>query len=240
MEKAKAQEPWFGIEQEYTVLNARTKWPLGWPTNGYPGPQGPYYCSAGAGASIGRDLVEAHLKACLYAGINCSGINGEVMPSQWEYQVGPCTGIDAGDQLWMSRYILLRVAELYNVEVTFDPKPVPGDWNGAGGHCNFSNNDTRKDGTGWDAIQSQIAKLEKKHALHIVAYGEGNERRLTGKHETSSMESFSWGVANRGASIRVGRLVPVEKSGYYEDRRPASNLDPYIVTRLLVQTTLLD
>ena len=128
---------------------------------------------------------------------------------------------------------------MYNVEVTFDPKPIPGDWNGAGGHVNFSNNDTRAAETGWDAIQAQIAKLEKKHALHIAQYGEGNERRLTGKHETSSMNDFSWGVANRGCSVRVGRMVPVEKTGYYEDRRPASNLDPYVVTRLLVETTLL-
>jgi glutamine synthetase len=239
MIKAKAEEPWFGIEQEYTLLNSTTKWPLGWPINGFPGPQGPYYCSAGSGAAVGREIVEAHLKACLYAGINISGVNAEVMPAQWEYQVGPCTGIDSGDQLWMSRYILLRLAELYNIDVTFDPKPVPGDWNGAGGHTNFSNKATRKEGTGWDAIQEQIKKLEAKHALHIASYGEGNERRLTGKHETSSMNDFSWGVANRGASIRVGRSVPVEKCGYYEDRRPSSNLDPYVVTRLLVETTLL-
>ena len=239
MEAAADQEPWFGIEQEYTVLNSKTKWPLGWPTCGFPGPQGPYYCSAGAGAAIGRDLVETHLKACCYAGIDISGVNAEVMPSQWEYQVGPCVGIAAGDQMMMSRYILLRCAELYNVEVTFDPKPIPGDWNGAGGHVNYSNNDTRAEGVGWDNIQKQIEKLGKRHAIHIAAYGEGNERRLTGKHETSSMHDFSWGVANRGCSIRVGRMVPVEKCGYYEDRRPASNLDPYVVTGLLVESTLL-
>ena len=145
MEKVKGQEPWFGIEQEYTVLNAETKWPLGWPVNGYPGAQGPYYCAAGAGCAIGRDMIEAHLKACLFAGINISGVNAEVMPSQWEYQVGPSVGIDGGDQMWMSRYLLVRIAELYNVEVTFDPKPIPGDWNGAGGHVNFSNNDTRRE-----------------------------------------------------------------------------------------------
>nr|ADB12590.1 glutamine synthetase II [Jaagichlorella luteoviridis] len=239
MEKAKDEKPWFGIEQEYTLLNSTTKWPLGWPGNGFPGPQGPYYCSAGSGAAVGREIVEAHLKACYYAGINMSGVNAEVMPAQWEFQVGPCTGIDSGDQLWMARYLLLRLAELYNVDVTFDPKPVPGDWNGAGGHVNFSSESTRKEGTGWDAIQEQIKKLEKKHALHIASYGEGNERRLTGKHETSSMHEFSWGVANRGASIRVGRSVPAAKCGYYEDRRPSSNLDPYVVTKLLVETALL-
>eukprot|EP00882_Tetradesmus_deserticola_P001137 GHRQ01001230.1.p1 GENE.GHRQ01001230.1~~GHRQ01001230.1.p1 ORF type:complete len:381 (+),score=154.01 GHRQ01001230.1:132-1274(+) len=239
MEKAKDEEPWFGIEQEYTLLNALTKWPLGWPENGYPAPQGPYYCSAGAGCAIGRDLADVHYKMCLYAGVNISGVNAEVMPAQWEYQVGPCLGMDGGDHMWMSRYILYRLAESYNVEVTFDPKPIPGDWNGAGGHVNYSNNATRAEGTGWDAIQAQIAKLEKRHAYHIAQYGEGNERRLTGKHETSSMHDFSWGVANRGCSVRVGRMVPVDKCGYYEDRRPASNLDPYVVCKLLVETTLL-
>lgn len=240
MEKAKAEEPWFGIEQEYTLLNAATKWPLGWPKGGFPAPQGPYYCSAGAGVAIARDIAEVHYRACLYAGINISGINGEVMPSQWEYQVGPCTGIEAGDQMWMSRYIMYRVCEQFGVFASFDPKPIPGDWNGAGGHTNFSNNATRAAPGGYDAIVAQCEKLKKRHAVHIAAYGEGNERRLTGKHETSSINDFSYGVANRGCSIRIGRMVPVEKCGYYEDRRPASNLDPYVVTKLLVETTLLD
>eukprot|EP00798_Chlamydomonas_sp_ICE-L_P028161 gene28161-31261_t len=239
MKRAEGEEPWFGIEQEYTLLNAYTKWPLGWPKGGYPAPQGPYYCAAGAGLSIARDICEVHYRCCLFAGIAISGVNGEVLPSQWEYQVGPVIGIAGGDQLWMSRYLLNRVCEMYNVEVTFDPKPIPGDWNGSGGHVNFSTNGTRKEGTGWDVIQEHCGKLEKRHAVHMAAYGEGNERRMTGLHETSSMEGFEWGVANRACSIRVGRLVPVEKCGYYEDRRPASNLDPYVVTRLLVETTLL-
>jgi glutamine synthetase len=239
MKRAADHEPWFGIEQEYTLLNATTKWPLGWPKGGYPAAQGPYYCSAGAGVSIGRDIPEVHYRCCLYAGLDISGVNGEVLPSQWEYQVGPCTGIEMGDQMWMSRYLMYRVAEMYQVEVSFDPKPIPGDWNGSGGHTNFSSKETRTPVTGWAAIQEQCEKLGKRHAVHIAAYGEGNERRLTGKHETSSMDDFSWAVANRGVSIRVGRQVPVDKCGYYEDRRPASNLDPYVVTGLIAETTLL-
>lgn len=126
-----------------------------------------------------------------------------------------------------------------HVQVSFDPKPIPGDWNGSGGHTNYSTKETRTAPGGWDVIQEHCKKLEARHGVHIAAYGEGNERRLTGKHETSSMSDFSWGVANRGCSIRVGRMVPVEKCGYYEDRRPASNLDAYVVTKLVAESTLL-
>ena len=137
MTSATDQHPWFGLEQEYTLLD-RDGWPFGWPKGGFPHPQGPYYCGVGASEALGRDIEEAHYKACLYAGVNISGTNAEVMPAQWEFQVGPCEGIDAGDQLWVARYLLLRIAEEFGVQVSFDPKPIPGDWNGAGCHTNFS------------------------------------------------------------------------------------------------------
>mmetsp|Transcript_4341 Transcript_4341/g.7487 ORF Transcript_4341/g.7487 Transcript_4341/m.7487 type:complete len:385 (+) Transcript_4341:208-1362(+) len=236
--KVAGQVPWYGIEQEYALLDASTNWPLGWPEKGFPGPQGPYYCAIGAGKISGRDVCDAHYKACLYAGLQISGTNGEVMPSQWEYQVGPCEGISSADQMWISRYILERICELANVKLSLDPKPIPGDWNGSGAHVNYSTKDMRADG-GYEVIKSAIAKLAKRHDHHIKAYGEGNERRLTGAHETASIDAFSWGVANRGASVRVGRETEADGKGYMEDRRPASNMDPYVVTSLIAETTIL-
>eukprot|EP00808_Paulinella_micropora_P031996 g39514.t1 len=232
-------EPWFGIEQEYTMFAADGITPLGWPKGGYPKPQGPFYCSAGTGNSFGRRVVEAHYRACLYMGINISGINGEVLPGQWEYQIGPCVGIESGDQMTISRYILLRVAEDFGVVISFDPKPVPGDWNGSGCHTNFSTKAMREEG-GFDVIVEAVEKLGKQHAKFIAAYGEGNERRLTGRHETASINKFSWGVADRGASVRVGRQAKLENKGYFEDRRPASNMDPYVVTGMIYNCTVLD
>ena len=238
-ESVKSHEPWFGIEQEFTLFEEDKVTPFGWPKGGYPGPQGPYYCSVGADNAFGRYVVEAHYRACLYAGITIAGINGEVMPGQWEYQVGPCEGIASGDHMWISRYLLLRVAEEFHVNVSFDPKPIPGDWNGAGCHTNYSTKAMREEG-GWDHIIAAIEKLGKKHEEHIAVYGSGNERRLTGRHETCSIRQFKYGVANRGASIRIPRIAEAEKKGYFEDRRPASNMDPYIVTSKIAKTTLLD
>jgi len=247
-----SEVPWFGIEQEYTLFKDGA--PLGWPTYskaatgfgpthtfGYPGPQGPYYCSAGADVAFGRDMIEEHLRMICEAGINCSGINGEVMPGQWEYQVGPCVGIAAGDQLVMSRYILNRVGEKYGITVSYDPKPVPGDWNGAGCHTNFSTKAMREEETAFEEIiKPMMKKLESKHAEHIAAYGEGNDKRLTGAHETASIENFSWGVANRGCSIRVGSETAKRGYGYFEDRRPASNMDPYVVTSMIYKTCVVE
>merc|ERR1712086_777362 len=176
---------------------------------------------------------------CLYAGLEISGINAEVMPGQWEYQIGPSKGIDEGDMLWMSRYLMMRVCEALQVRVSFDPKPIEGDWNGAGTHTNFSTKGTRAPG-GYKEIITQIEKLGAKHAEHVLAYGEGNERRLTGAHETCDINTFKYGVANRGASIRIPREAEKNNCGYYEDRRPSANCDPYKVTARIMKTTLLD
>jgi glutamine synthetase len=237
--KNTASEPWFGIEQEYTLFEKDGVTPLGWPVGGEPKPQGPYYCSAGYDVSYGRNVMETHYRVCLYAGLNISGTNAEVMPGQWEYQIGPCTGIAAGDEMWISRWLMIRVCELLEVNVSFDPKPIPGDWNGAGCHTNYSTVGTRKPG-GYKEIIKMVEKLGPKHAEHIAMYGEGNERRLTGRHETASISDYSYGVANRGASIRIPRQAEAEGCGYFEDRRPASNMDPYVVTAKIFQTTVLE
>merc|ERR1719274_198831 len=163
--------PWFGIEQEYTLLKKDGIKPLGFPEVGYPAPQGPYYCGAGFDSAIGRPVADAHYKACLFAGVKIAGINAEVMPGQWEYQIGPCEGIDSGDHMWMSRYLMIRICEALQVNVTFDPKPMSGDWNGAGCHTNYSTEKMRQP-RGYDVIIAAIEKLGKKHQEHIDAYGE--------------------------------------------------------------------
>ena len=217
---------------------------MGWPKNGFPAPQGPYYCGIGTHKAYGRHLVECHYRACLYAGLDISGINAEVMPGQWEFQIGPCVGIDSGDQVWLARYILIRMAEDFGICVSFDAKPIVGDWNGAGAHTNFSTKSMRapkQDGKtfGIDAIMQGIKKLATKHEQHMKVYGKGNEQRLLGSHETAKFDEFSYGVADRGASVRIPRICEIQGHGYFEDRRPAANCDPYDVTSLIAKNTIL-
>jgi len=236
-----AQQPWFGFEQEYTLFADGR--PLGFPASGLPAPQGPYYCSVGAGVAFGRAIVEAHLRACLDAGLMIYGINAEVMPGQWEFQVGyrgvggeAADPLTVSDHLWLARWLLHRIAEDEGVTVSFAVKPMAGNWNGAGNHTNFSTQAMREEGSGLGAIQAAIARLSERHVEHIAEYGEGLEARLTGLPETSSIERFLSGVADRGASIRIPRSVQLRGSGYLEDRRPGANCDPYRVARLITQT----
>jgi len=228
------QEPWFGIEQEYTLFNGNAT-PYGWPASGYPAPQGPYYCGVGANRVYGRKLVETHLQACIEAGLTISGINAEVMPGQWEFQVGPVGPLEVSDEIWLARWILDRIGEDFGISVSYEPKPVKGDWNGAGAHTNFSTKAMLSEG-GMHAIEAAIAKLKTAHDHHMTAYGSGNAERLTGQHETAHISEFRSGVSDRGASIRIPLETARNKAGYFEDRRPAANIDPYLVCTKLLET----
>jgi glutamine synthetase len=233
-ERFAAQEAWFGIEQEYTMFDGDR--PLGFPEGGgFPGPQGPYYCGVGASNIVGREIVEKHLDYCLAAGLAISGINAEVMPGQWEFQVGPVGPVEAADHLWVARWLLHRVAEDFGVSISFGAKPVKGDWNGAGAHTNFSTKAMRE---GYDAIITAAESLgaEGKPLEHVAGYGDGIQDRLTGLHETAPWNEYSYGVSNRGASVRIPWQVEVDQKGYIEDRRPNANCDPYNVTRLITDT----
>ncbi len=221
---------WFGFEQEYTIIEDGR--PLGFPKNGYPEPQGKYYCGVGNGLVGGRQFVDKHMEACLFAGIDITGTNAEVLLGQWEYQVFSKGKLKAGDDLWMSRYILQQMSEDYGFKIEFHPKPVQGDWNGSGLHCNFSNQMMREVG-GEDYFNVLFSRLEDSHDHHIAHYGSSNELRLTGKHETQSIDTFSWGISDRGASIRVPLSTSLEWKGYVEDRRPASNGDPYKIVKVI-------
>ena len=241
LEKVAEEKPWFGFEQEFFMYKANfistvgCVWskPLGMVTGGQ---QGQYYCGVGIGNCFGRDLMEDALNNMLYARLHITGLNFEVAPGQSEFQVRN-EGIKAADELLMLRYILYRTAERYNVHIELDPKPEKGDWNGSGCHTNFSTKKMRADG-GISEILVAIGKLKEKHEEHLAVYGKGNERRLTGKHETASMHTFSYGVADRGASIRIPRITNRNRCGYLEDRRPASNMDPYLVAAKIVETTI--
>ena len=233
-ERFAAQEPWFGIEQEYTMFDGDR--PLGFPEGGgFPGPQGPYYCGVGASNIVGREIVEKHLDYCLEAGLAISGINAEVMPGQWEFQVGPVGPVAASDHLWIARWLLHRVAEEFGVSISFGAKPVKGDWNGAGAHTNFSTKAMRE---GYEAIITAAESLggEGKTLEHVAGYGDGIQDRLTGLHETAPWNEYSYGVSDRGASVRIPWQVEVDQKGYIEDRRPNANCDPYNVTRLITDT----
>jgi len=233
------EEPWFGLEQEYFLIDLETNKPFGMKNFIK---QGQYYCSVGGANAFGRKIIEEHMEACIYSGLKISGVNAEVAPGQWEFQVGPAFGIEAGDHLWMARYLLERITEKYNVRVEYGPKPFHGDINGTGCHCNFSTKNMREgvEGkTGLEIIDEALVKLSLRHKEHMEVYGEGNRDRMTGHHETASYDEFSFGRANRGRSVRIGNETIDSRKGYFEDRRPAGNSDPYLVTSIIFETTCL-
>ncbi len=231
------EDAWFGFEQEYFLFQDGR--PLGWPEKGYPDPQGEYYTGVGFSnvGAIAREIVEEHLELCLAAGINHEGINAEVAKGQWEFQIFAKGSAKCADDIWVARYLLERLTEKYEVDVEYHCKPFSGDWNGSGMHCNFSTKFMREVG-GKEYFLKLMDAFEKNKDEHIAAYGPDNHMRLTGFHETQSIDKFSWGVADRGASIRVphGFVKDDAYKGYLEDRRPNSQGDPYRIASRVLKT----
>ncbi|MBT29851.1 MAG: glutamine synthetase, partial [Thalassobius sp.] len=190
---------WFGFEQEYFLWNPETNLPLGFPSNGYPAPQGPYYCGVGGTSAYGREIIEEHLDICLEAGLNVEGINAEVATGQWEFQIFAKGARAAGDEIWVARYLLERTVEKYGLSINWHCKPLGDtDWNGSGMHANFSNSALRESGSKevYDTICQAFAPADIIKA-HIDVYGADNHLRLTGKHETQSIDKFSYGISDR-------------------------------------------
>lgn len=233
-------KPWYGLEQEYFIMDQHGV-PLGLKTAEN---QGRYYCSVGTNNAYGRFISDQHYQACLHAGLEISGTNSEVAPGQWEFQIGPVEGIHAANQLMIARFLLIKVAEMHNLCISFHPKPAclfkdgKSIWNGSGCHVNFSTEEMRNE-NGCVHINKAITLLSKQHQLHMKYYGTDNHLRMTGQSETSSYDKFSAGRADRSASVRIPNQVYKDKCGYFEDRRPASNCNPYIVTALIASTVLV-
>lgn len=249
-EKVKEANIWFGIEQEYFFIDPTTNYPQDFlPYNDINNNnllQGKYYCAIGGNNiySEQRRIAQKHMSICLEMGIPISGINAEVAPSQWEYQVGPCIGICGANDLWISRYILKCISESEYYDVTFHPKPIRRPefkelWNGSGAHINISTNESRKE-NGLDVIYQYMDLLKDKHKEHLEMYGKDNEYRLTGNHETGDINNFTYGIGSRGRSIRIPNNTYENKCGYFEDRRPASNIDPYLACGIIAKTLLIE
>jgi glutamine synthetase len=238
MRATAADDPdlWFGFEQEYFLYKDGR--PLGFPEHGYPGPQGPYYCGVGYKymGSIARQIVEEHLDLCLHAGINHEGINAEVAKGQWEFQIFGKGTHKAADDLWIARYLMMRLCEKYEVDVQLHCKPIKGDWNGSGMHTNFSSKYLRDVG-GKDYFEALMKAFEKNIPDHIAVYGPDNHLRLTGLHETQAIDKFNYGLSDRGASVRMPvNFIKHGYKGYLEDRRPNSEADPYQIVSQILKT----
>ena len=225
-ESVKKEQIWFGWEQEYYLerIDKKTLPEI---------EEGKHYCGV-ANLHEQQQIVDEHLQAMLYSSIGAYGTNAEVSFGQWEFQMMPMFGIEGADQLLLARFLLQKIASKFGYNVIFDPKPYVGS-QGSGCHLNISTENTRGD-KGFDEIVKAMPKFERMHAEHIAVYGEGNAARLTGKCETASIDQFSWGIGTRTTSVRISNMCKADGFGYFEDRRPAANVDPYLAVLRVAQT----
>jgi len=232
-----AHKPMFGAELEFFMRDIKTGLPLGFTGDGTTPAQGSYYCGVGAGCAYGRWFVDKVLAMAIRMGLGVTGFNFEVAPGQAKIQVC-AVGIKAADDLIMLKYLLRRVGEEEGIIIDLNPKPLKGDWNGSGCHINFSTLAMRvsTDSAYQAHILPAVHKLSEKHAEHLAVYGAGNDARLTGAHGTSSYDQFSYGVADRSASVRIPADTLAQGYGYIEDRRPGANVDPYLAYARIVET----
>jgi len=248
-EKYKQCMPTFGFEQEYFFMSYESDkqfsldsnkkhWKIEHFHNNFTNPQGPYYCGNGGQIIIHRDLALKHYKACLTAGLKISGLNAEVAPSQWEFQIGPVIGIQSGDQLHVARFLLERIAEMDGKKIEWKPKPLKSPWNGSGLHTNFSTMKTMDAKNGYMELIKSIEHAGLSHKDDLTYYGDNSER-LCGSCETSNKDNFTYGVADRKASVRIPTQVEKQGFGYLEDRRPASDADPYHIIERMVQAFIV-
>jgi glutamine synthetase len=228
MEKFANSDPWFGLEQEYVLMDDQ-----GTPLTVAAGDN---YCGRGALSlpKYMREIMGDHYAQCLSAGIKISGMNCESGRAQAEFQIGPCKGLNAGDHMIAARHTLHKCANRYRCAVSFkgyhSDIEVP-----SGMHVNFSSRETRGDG-GLIIIEKVCRALGRRMKEAIGVYGGENAERLCGKKDTSEMNSFSFAIADRTASIRIPRSVGIVAKGYLEDRRPSANSDPYRVTAFVMKT----
>lgn len=238
---AAESEPMFSVEQEYTIINPATSWLVSCSVGTVPMEGRPSYCGAGGGVVAGREIYEAHMRACLYTGLKIAGASATSTPGQWSFRLGPCIGVALADELWISRYILLRVAESFQLQVSFEPEPIPGNLRTLSCHVEFSTQETRTPGTGLQEIETQVERLRASHVKHVIAYGRGYLQRMAarpGDFLRQRSQEFSCGFGNKLSSIMIPHTVRINRGGHYVDQRPASNMDPYLVTALIVSSAL--